>query len=413
MKNGATVAAFEREFAQYVGAKYAIALCNGTATLHTALVALGVKPGDKVATTPLTMSATSIAILQAGAVPVYCDVDPKTWLMASKGCFDGDDAAIPVDLYGLSAVTDSDISPIILGPGWKPSANNDIAGAIIHTADWPMKVVTDAAQTLRKHESKSPFTSFTSYSFQASKILALGEGGMLVTDSEELATKAREFSSLGYRMKADQPRIDPSVLKSPDYERHHSLGWNYRMNDATAVEGLRVLPYAFRVMLGTRRSAASMYRDAIKGCSWITAQHVPEGWTHDYWTFAIALESKELWKPFTEAVVRHGGEMPYGCWKLTYQEPAFRNTAPPAYLSVGKYATGLCPVAENLQPRLVQLQTNCLSSTERNAKAVRLAIRDIENNRAVTAMFRLAASHQMGHRTDWVPIPDATGTPCS
>ena len=73
--------AFERQFAQYVGADYAIAMCNGTATLHTALVALGVKPGDRVAVPPLTMASTSIAVLHAGAVPVYVDVDPDTWLM--------------------------------------------------------------------------------------------------------------------------------------------------------------------------------------------------------------------------------------------------------------------------------------------------------------------------------------------
>jgi perosamine synthetase len=204
--NGSAVADFERAFAQYVGAGYAIALNSGTSTLHTALAALGVR-GSKVSVPPLTMSATTIAVLHAGAVPVFVDVDPDTWLMDTNAPVPDDDdwmGCVPVSLYGLHA-------PTYVG-----------------------FVVDDAAQTLRPHTS----ADFTSYSFQSSKILALGEGGMLVTDDERLATRAREFSSLGYRMRADQPRIDPATLKSPDHERHHSLGWNYRMADAVAERGL-------------------------------------------------------------------------------------------------------------------------------------------------------------------------------
>jgi perosamine synthetase len=335
MANGSTVAAFEKAFAQYVGAKYAIALCNGTATLHTALVALGVQTGDNVAVPPLTMSATTMAVLQAGAVPVFCDVDPDTWLMAPMR----PGRSIAVSLYGLTA----------------PFG--------------PMADVDDAAQTLRKHGN----ALFTSYSFQASKILALGEGGMLVTDHKGLATIAREFSSLGYRMRPDQPRIDPAVLKDPKYERHHSMGWNYRMNDATAAlavyddrEGLP-LPQRMDKARWVRQQAATLYREAIAGCAWITPQFVPEGWTHDYWSYAAALESADLWHPFVDAVVRHGGERPYAAWRLTYQEPAFRHLA----------ADGCCPVAESLQPRLVQFQTNNLASAEKNAEAARHAIREI------------------------------------
>lgn len=349
MKNGGTVAAFERAFADYVGARYAIALCNGTATLHTALVALGVKPGDKVAVPPLTMSATTIAVLHAGATPVFVDVDPKTWLMGSPW---EERASIPVSLYGLC----------------DPQGGNGFVD----------RRVDDAAQTLRQHSG----CAFTSYSFQASKILPLGEGGMLVTNDEALATKAREFSSLGYRMRADQPRIDPAILKHPTYERHHSLGWNYRMNDLTAAAGLVFFTEraVFRTyseaegLLMRRREAAAMYRDAIHGCSWLTPQHVPDGWQHDYWSFAVALESADLFDPFVDAIVRYGGERPYGAWRLTYQEPAMAFLSKPfARLE------GSCPVAESMQPRLVQLQTNDLRSAERNAVAVMRAIADINS----------------------------------
>lgn len=337
---------FEAAFADYVGARYCIALCNGTATLHTALMALGVKPGDRVAVPPLTMSATTIAVLHAGAVPVFHDVEPDTWLIDVNGYGIGTVAMVPVSLYGLHC------------PSWV-----GLGG-----------VIEDAAQTLRSH---NPGAEFTSYSFQASKILALGEGGMLATNDEVLATRAREFSSLGYRMRPDQPRIDKRVLKDPAYERHHSLGWNYRMAPAVAARGLESFQGETRehmhatALLTFRQIAAGYYRNAIAGCSWITPQHVPDGWTHDYWAYAVALEHADLWEPFAEAVERHGGTRPFAAWRLTYREPAFRHLA----------ADGCCPVAEDLQPRIVAGQTNDLESAKRNADAWYAARKELNGGR--------------------------------
>lgn len=372
MRNGETVAAFERAFAEYVGARFAIALCNGTATLHTALVALGVKPGDRVAVPPLTMSATTLAVLQAGAVPAFCDVLPDRWTMDWSKVPD-DITAMPVSLYGLT--------PFVPSPVYSACTRG---------------IVDDAAQRLS--EAWCP-QGFTSYSFQASKILPLGEGGMLVTDSEELATRAREFSSLGYRMRPDQPRIDPAVLKSPTFERHHwPLAYNYRMNDRTAAEGLEWLhPGMADGLLARRRKAAALYREAIAGCDWLTPQHVPEGWTHDYWCWAVAIGNKRGSEPaqgggiywgypvtaqgVADAIVRHGGERPYGAWRLTYQEPAWRDawwlqSAADDWDAEGS-PRGLCPIAEDLQPRLLQFQTNNLPSAQRNAEALRKAVREI------------------------------------
>jgi perosamine synthetase len=332
MRNGATVAAFERAFADYVGARYAIALCNGTATLHTALVALGVKPGDRVAVPPLTMASTTLAVLHAGAVPVFWDVARASWLMNfgdNRGAKVA--AAIPVSLYGLSRP-------------WQAYGN---------------AVVDDAAQTLRQHSG----VAFTSYSFQASKILALGEGGMLVTNDADLAQRAREFSSLGYRLSADQPRIDPATLKSPTFERHHSIGYNYRMNDVTAALGLAELRHA-DLLLSERADCAAMYRDAVAGCPWLTPQHVPAGWHHDWWTFAVACDTPALALSLARGVVAFGGEAPYPAWRLTYDEPALAHLRP----------TAGCPVADSLQPRLLQFQTNNLPSAERNARALKAAI---------------------------------------
>lgn len=355
-KNGSTVSAFEKELASYCGAKYAIAAANGTVTLQAALVALGVKPGDRVAVPPLTMSATTIAVLNVGAVPVFADVDPRTWIMQEGALADW---WLPVALYGL----------------WGP-----LAGP---------KIVEDAAQTLRKHDG----AAFTSISFQASKILSLGEGGALLTDDEELAERARSYLSLGYRMAADQARIDNAALKSPTFDRHHS--WpaiNGRMNDVTAAKGLTHLnPPDTRWcgdvdnLLADRRQCATMYRDAIAGCDWLTPQHVPNGWTHDYWTYAVACDTPDRAQWLLDTMEPCGGEIPYPAWKLTYDEPAFRHLDPghdslrldDRELPGGPHwrRNGGCPVAESLQPRLIQFQTNTLAAAQQNARALGRAIR--------------------------------------
>ena len=330
MSNGEKVAEFERAFAERFGAEYAIGMCNGTATLHTALAALGVTEGTKVAVPPLTMASTTLAVLHAGGAPVFVDVDPDTWLM--KGDVLGCPHAIAVALYGLR-----------------------------YPGEGGMRDINDAAQTLQPHSG----CAFTSYSFQASKHLALGEGGMLVTNDPELARRARSFSSLGYDMSPDTSRIDPARLKASDYSRHYAIGWNYRMADAVAALGLEQMEGGLDDAMIERTIAAEMYQSAILGCDWITPQKVPEGSTHDYWCFAVALDSPDLVQPLSDAVVRHGGERPYGAWRLTYQEPAL------AHLG------GSCPVAEDLQPRLLQFQTNDLEAIAQNAVALDAAIREI------------------------------------
>ena len=343
MKHGAEVAAFEKAFAQYVGAKYAVACTNGTVTMEVALRALRVGAGDRVATTPLTMASTSIAILNVGAIPIYRDVDPKTWLMRP---LPEDRVLLPVELFGLQLKN----------------------GSLNYRDAKPRSFVYDGAQTLKRavpYEGELG-SSFRSYSFQRSKILNTGEGGMLVTDDEALALHARSIGSLGYDMRVDQPRIDPAVLKSPSYARHHQLmSMNARMNDLTAREGLRQLEKA-DTLLHDRGVCADLYATAFRGFEHLaTPQFVPNGSTHDYWTYAVRLADGVAWGLLADAIERHGGERPYAAWRLTFDEPAFER--------IGE-GRGNCPVARDLQPRLMQFQTNDRGAAAINAKALRTAL---------------------------------------
>ncbi len=325
--NGFMVKRFEEAFANLVGAKYAVAMCNGTATLHTALHVMGVEPGDIVSVPPLTMASTTIAVLHAGAIPFYVDVDPHSWLIGpTKGY------TIGVSLYGLEG-------------------------------DFPC--IDDAAQTVRQH--KAPLTS---YSLQASKIITCGEGGVLATNDSDLAQSARRFASLGYPL-GDSSHIDLKRLRRPCAVRHVELGWNYRMSDLQAAVALAQVQ-RFPSLSLSRIGAGALYIQVLSaiGANWVTTQGVPKGSAHHFWCFPLLLsEDGPDFKTFAAAVERHGGERPYAAWRVTYHEPAFRKYEP----------TNGCPVAESIQPRIVQLQTNFPDSgaSERAAVAVGKAIQEL------------------------------------
>lgn len=142
---------------------------------------------------------------------------------------------------------------------------------------------------------------------------------------------------------------------------------NYRMSDVQAWDVLCQLKYADE-WLTLRRYSAQGYREAIEGCTWITPQYVPEGWPHSYWAYAIACDTPKRALDLASRLSDMDSERPYFAWRITYQEPAFRHLAP----------DGTCPVAESLQPRLLQLQTNHhKAGAERAAAILHRAIRSV------------------------------------
>src|SRR5204863_3313704 len=175
---GPRVAAFEQEFARYVGAKHCVGVNTGTSALHLALLAAGVGPGDEVLTVPMTFIATSWAVSYCGARPVYADVDPAT------GTMDPDQAAdritprtkaiLPVHLYGQPA----DMAPLL-----------DLARRR------GVPLIEDAAQAHLATYRGQPVGGFglaAGFSFYPGKNLgALGEGGAVVTDDDALAARMR------------------------------------------------------------------------------------------------------------------------------------------------------------------------------------------------------------------------------
>jgi len=336
----------EQAFAAKFNVKYAIAHINGTATLHSALVAAGVGPGDEVIVPPLTMASTTFAVLHANAVPVFADVDPQTLTINPADIrakiTPRTKAIIPVSLYGLSP----DMDPIM-----------QIA------SEHNLMVIEDDAECFLGYYNGRVVGSIghlASFSFQSSKHMTSGEGGMVITNDLELAHRVRRFNSLGYAgVGAGEGKITRDNLQNPAYERHVSLGWNYRMPELCAAVALAQLE-RLEELVARRQAVARLYDEAVKGCSWLKPQAVPEGYVHSYWTYVLKLETNDVeWTAFRKKFIELGGDGIYAAWKLTYQEPFFHNPVSFSYPEQNKYGVmGCCPNAEFLQPRILQFKTN-------------------------------------------------------
>lgn len=370
-KNGIFNSRLEQKFAETFRAKYAIGFVNGTATLHTALVVLGVKPGDEVIVPPLTMSSTSFGALQngAGSIPVFADVDRKTFIISPqairKVITKKTKAIITVSLYGLS-----------------PDYDEILKICKEHN----LFLVEDNAQCfLGEYKGKlvGEFGHFSSYSFQASKHMTAGEGGMLTTNDETLANNARRFNSLGYAgVSAKKGKITKNDIQDPKYSRHVALGFNYRMSEVQAAVALGQLE-RLRELVDVRVKVARMFDDAIAGSDLLTRQAEPPGYKNSWWAYSTVLNTERPetdWYRFRELWQKNGGDGYYAAWKLSYQEPLFQNEVQKMKGVWQKYAPGLCPDAEYLQLRLMQFKTNYwdLSEAEKQADILRKTLREFK-----------------------------------
>jgi perosamine synthetase len=364
--NVSFLARLETAFAKKFDCQYAISHANGTATLHSALAAVGVQPGDEVIVPPLTMASTSLAVLHQGAVPVFADIDPNTFLIDPKSIAQRISprtrAIITVALYGLSP----DMDPIM-----------DLARR------HGLAVIEDDAQCfLGRYKGRmvGSIGDLASFSFQNSKHMTCGEGGMVTTNHMEYADRVARFASLGYGLVsagAGKSKIDKRAIRRPSFKRHVSLGFNYRMSELCAAVSLAQLERLDEFVAWRKRSAAAL-DEVVRPCSWLRAQRVGKEYEHSYWAYTAKLEGGNdgvSWDEFSDKFEEFGGEGFYGAWSLTYLEPFFQDG------SLGrKYEPGICPVAEETQPRLMQFKTNQgdQETIDRQAEALAKTIRHFD-----------------------------------
>lgn len=260
LTTGDVVEGFERRFSEYAGAQHTVGLTSCTAALHLSLLALGIRPGDEVITTPMTFLATATAILQAGARPVFVDVEPETGnLDAARieaAINERTRAIIPVHLYGQMC---------------DMRAMREIADR--HR----LVVIEDAAHCLegeRDGVRPGDLADAACFSFYPTKSITSGEGGAVITNDAELAQRLRLMRLHGMTSSAAQRERE-------GYQHWDmvDMGWKYNMDN---IQAAMLLPQMDRLVSSWERRArlARRYREGLEPIAGVSGPSVVPGGRH-------------------------------------------------------------------------------------------------------------------------------------
>lgn len=329
LTTGPYVEEFEEKVAQYVGAKYAVAVSNGTAGLHMACYAAGLKEGDEVIVSSLTFAASSNAVLYCGATPVFADIDPVTYNIdpadVEKKITDKTKAIIPVDFTGQSVDMD------------KLKSIADKHGLII---------IEDAAHALGseyKGNKVGKQADMVMFSFHPVKPITTAEGGMVTTNNEEFYNKMKRFRSHGIERNPDY------MVEShgPWYYEQLELGYNYRLTDVQSALGTSQMN-KLEQFVNRRREIVASYNDKFKDLDEIITPYEAEYSNSGWHLYIIQLKPESLnatRKEIFEALTAEniGVNVHY---LPVYLHPYYRELG---------YKAGSCPHAEYLYENMITL----------------------------------------------------------
>jgi dTDP-4-amino-4,6-dideoxygalactose transaminase len=292
LSQGEYVEEFEKEFAQYTGTKEAIALSSGTAALHVGLAAMGIKNGDEVITTPFTFAATANVIVSLGAKPVFADIDLETFNInpteIKKKITKRTKAIIPVHYAGQCADMD-EIMEIAEEHG--------------------IFVLEDAAEAhgaLYKGRKAGSLAHAAAFSFYPNKNMTTGEGGMLTTNNEELAEKARILANHGQ-----------------DSRYHHiEIGWNYKMPDFVAALG-RVQLKRLDCCIDKKNRIAEYYTKHLKDFDGIYPPVTKHYNKHTFMMYPIRARNNNLREKLRQNLEKKGVETRI-CFPSVHLQPVYK-----------------------------------------------------------------------------------------
>jgi perosamine synthetase len=326
---GPKVAEFEEAFAGYVGARYAVSFSSGTAALHAAAYAAGLKPGDEAITSPMTFCATSNCILYQRATPVFADVSSDTLNInpdeIARRITDKTKAIIPVDFAGHPA----DLKAI-----------NEIA------LDNGLIVIEDACHALGAKYNElrvGSVSDLTVFSFHPVKHITTGEGGMVVTDCLEKANRMRSFRNHGILSDFRQ-----RALQGSWYYEMVDLGYNYRLTDIQCSLGLSQLDKLDK-WLSRRKAIAAIYDSSFKDSDFVRPLGVRSSVSHAYHLYVVRINLHRLSKgrDAVFAALRAEGIGVNVHYIPVHLHPFYR-------MNLGT-VPGMCPVAETAYEQILSL----------------------------------------------------------
>lgn len=325
---GSYIDRFENEFSRYCRARHGITTTNGTTALHLALAALGIGPGDEVITSPVTNIATLYAIVYTGATPVLVDCEPDTWNMNVQNIAakitPKTKAILPVHIYGHPC----DMDPI-LELARQHSLRVIEDDAEVHGAEYKGK--------------RLPVGDVGCFSFYANKIITTGEGGMVVTNDDDIATTCRELKNMDY---GKQERF-----------KHERLAFNYRMTNVQAAIGWAQLQKIDAVIEQKRRLA-----------DWYTARLAETLTTpierpyakNVYWMYGVLAKDAQHKEAIRSRLAAQEIET-RDFFKPMHQQPVFQH--------MGLFAGESHPVAEDLYARGFYLPSG-ITLTEQDVEQI-------------------------------------------
>lgn len=330
LTTGPYVSRFEDEVAEYVGVQYAVAVSNGTAALHVAMFGCGIQPGDEVIVTPMTFAASSNAIIYMGAVPVFADIDEKTYNIdvkeVEKKITGRTRAIVAVDFAG---------QPVELDELRKLASK------------YSLRIIEDSAHSLGseyKGKKVGCWADVTTFSFHPVKPITTGEGGMIVTNSKEIYERMKRYRTHGITRNEEELIYKD---KGSWYYEQQDLGYNYRLTDIQAALGSGQLTKIDQ-FIKRRREIVQIYNEAFQENEEIITPYEAEERKSGYHIYVIRLVLEKLKVGRREIFEALRAE---NIGVNVHYIPVYYH---PYYQEQG-YSKGICPIAERVYESIITL----------------------------------------------------------
>jgi UDP-4-amino-4,6-dideoxy-N-acetyl-beta-L-altrosamine transaminase len=349
LTTGPQVDAFEQAVASFVGAKHAVAVNSGTAALHCAVFAAGVEAGHEVITSPLTFVASANAVLYQKGAPVFADIRSDTLMLdpadVAARITSRTRAILPVDFAGQPCDLD-DFLTLARARG--------------------LSLIEDAAHALgASHRGRliGSVADLTVFSFHPAKLISSGEGGMITTDDDRLASRLRRFRNHGL-----ETDFRERAARSATYSRMTDLGYNYRLPDLQCALGLSQLG-RLEQFLKRRSTIAELYASALASVPQLALPAVGPHVRHAWHIFPVLLRLEQLRADRDTILAALQAE---NIGVTVHYVPAYWH---PYYETLG-YRRGMCPRAEDAFQRILSLPL-FPAMTDRDVEDVIAAVRKV------------------------------------